>query len=51
MLEGIPVVDIVEMTAVVPQIDRNIAVVALHVEQAYMAVVYLDLTATAASFV
>ena len=43
------VVDI-KMTAVVPRIDRNIAAVAMLVEQAYLAVVYLDLTVAAASF-
>ena len=45
------VVDIlVDMTAVVPRIDHNIAAVALLEEKAYLAVVYLGLTVAAASF-
>ena len=51
VLEGsIPLADLDEMTAIVPRIDRNIAAMALHVEQAYLAVVYLSLTVAAASF-
>ena len=50
MLEGIPVVDIVEMTAVVPRIDRIIAAVVLLLEQAYLAFVYLGLAAAASVF-
>ena len=50
VLEGIPVADLLDITAIVPRIDRNIAVVALPVEQAYLAVVYLGLAVAAASF-
>ena len=50
VLEDILVADLVEMTAIVPRIDRNIAYTALHVEPAYSAVVYLGLTVAAASF-
>ena len=50
VLEGISVTDLVDMTAVVPRIDRNIAAVALHVKQEYLAVVDLGLTAAASFF-
>ena len=50
VLEGILVADLAEMTAVVPRIDHNNANVALHVKQAYLAVVYLGLTVATAAF-
>ena len=50
VLGGIHAADLVDMTAIVPRIDHNIAAVALHVEQAYLAVVVLGLTVAAASF-
>ena len=49
-VNALVVVDI-KMTTVVPRIDRNIAYAALHVEQAYLAVVYLGLTVAAASVI
>ena len=50
VLQGIPVADLNEMTAIVPRIDHNIADVALLVEQANLAAVYLGLTVATAAF-
>ena len=49
VFEGFPVADLLDMTAIVLQIDRNNAVVTMHVWQAYWVVVYLGLTVAAAS--